>query len=52
MKALTDSGSFGNYISALACTTWGVVPMLDEGNEEEVALANGAKLHLEGHVQF
>ena len=52
VKVLIDSGSSRNYISASACTAWGLVPMLDEDNEEEVTLANGAKVQTEGHVQF
>ena len=52
MKVLIDSGSSGNYISASACSAWGLVSMLDEDNEEEVTLANGAKVQTEGHVQF
>ena len=52
VKVLIDLGSSGNYISALACTARGLVPMLDEDNKEEVTLANGAKVQTEGHVQF
>ena len=52
VKVLIDSGSSGNYISASACTGWGLGPMLDEDNEKEFTLANGAKVQTKGHVQF
>ena len=52
MKVLIDLGSSSNYISASAYTAWGLVSMLNEDNEEEVTLANGAKVQTEGHVQF
>ena len=52
VKVFIDSGSSGNYISASACTAWGLVPMVNEDNEEEVTPANGAKVQIEGHIQF
>ena len=51
VKVLIYSGSKGNYISASTNTAWAVVPMPNENNEE-VTLANVAKVQTEGHVQF
>ena len=50
-RVLVDSGSTGNYIDARECTTRGI-KIEAEDNPEELKMADGTVVQMEGRVQF